>query len=128
MMEITVVPLSQIGKIKIGMCRDEVRRILGEAREFKKSKFSRNTTDDFGWCHVFYDNDNKCEAVEIFDAKVFVGKICVFPAKKSEIISVFSDLTSDDYGYTSVKYSVGIAAPDGNPESILFGAKGYYKK
>ena len=31
-----------------------------------KSKFSKNTADDFETCHVFYDLDNNCEAIELF--------------------------------------------------------------
>lgn len=126
MRKITVIPLTQIGDIKIGMCRDEVRKILGEAHEFKKSKFSKNTTDDFGWCHIFFDENNKCEAVEIFDAKVYVNNICVFPATELQLKEVFADLTQDEYGYISAQYSVGVSAPDGIPESILFGANNYY--
>ena len=59
-MKINVVPLQEVNGVKFGMHRNEVRAILGEAREFKKSKFSKNTTDDFGYCHVFYDTDNQC--------------------------------------------------------------------
>lgn len=36
-------------------------------------------------------------------------------------------LVSDDDGLISFEESIGIYAPDGAMESVLFGAKGYYK-
>ena len=48
-------PLESIGCIKFGMDRDEVHRLLGaECVEFKKNKFSKNTSDDYKKFHIFY--------------------------------------------------------------------------
>jgi len=57
-MEIKAIPLKSVNGIKFGMKREEVRKLLGEYEEFKKSVLSTNTTDDFGYCHVYY-NKNK---------------------------------------------------------------------
>ena len=54
-MKINATPLQEVNGVKFGMPRNEVRAILGEAREFKKSKFSKNTTDDFGY--IMIDDD-----------------------------------------------------------------------
>ncbi len=126
MYKITAIPLKEVNGVKFGMNRAEVRQILGEAKEFKKSKYSVNTTDDFGFCHVFYDENDKCEAIEIFDAEVVVDNILVFPSNIENAKKMFKDLEKKDDSYISVKSSVGIYAPNNNVESILFGAEGYY--
>ena len=80
-MRLNVNPLESVGDVKFGMTREEVRSIFGDAEEFKKDPDDDITTDDFGFCHVFYDEDDRCEAVEIFDAEVFIdGKQVYSPA------------------------------------------------
>ena len=126
-MRINVVPTSKVGKVEFGMNREEVRALLGEATEFYKFEDDSNTTDDFGFCHVFYNQDNKCEAVEIFnDAEVFCNDILIFPTDFITAKKAISDFEEDDEGLISHSQSIGIYAPDGEMESILFGKTGYY--
>lgn len=128
MAKITVTPLKEVNGVKFGMKRDEVRKILGTFKgEFKKTPFSKTTTDDFGFCHVYYDTDGGCEAVEIFDnTEVVVERTTVFPIDMEKAKQIFSDLTEEDGSFISKSQSVGIYAPYGNMESILFGIPGYY--
>lgn len=121
-------PLKEVNGIKFGMKREEVRKIIGEAKEFKKSKFSKNTTDDFGYCHVFYNDDDECEAIEIFNnTEVLIDETVVFPINISEIKTIIKDLVEDEGSFISKSQSIGIYAPNGNMESILFGNIGYYE-
>ncbi len=86
-----------------------------------------NTTDDFGFCHVFYDNDNKCEAVEVFnDAEVFLNDSLIFPTDFATAKKVIPDFIQDDDGLISYSKSIGIYAPNGEMEGILFGKEKYY--
>ena len=126
------VPLKSIGPVIFGMSREKVRRILGNYEEFRKSRFSRNTTDDFSFCHVYYDTANQVNAVEFFgnEIEILFDGLKIFPAD----VSVFKDsdkdyeFFSDEEGYyTSCIISVGIYAPYGDIESILFGKEAYYK-
>ena len=124
-----VQPLKDINGIKFGMKREVVRKVLsGEVKEFKKTKFSKITTDDFGFCHVYYNANNECEAVEIFDDVTVVinGKI-IFPGSIEIGKSAFIDLEEEEGSYISKSESVGIYAPYGKMESILFGNSGYYE-
>lgn len=124
---LTAVPLLGVNEVKFGMKRDEVREIFGKAREFKKSKFSKNTTDDFGFCHVYYNQDDKCEAIEIFaEVEVFIDEKKVFSEGLEILKSMFSDFEEDDSGFISKRYSIGIYAPHKKVESILLGCEGYY--
>lgn len=121
-------PLKEVNGIKFGMKREDVRKIIGEAKEFKKSKLSKNTTDDFGYCHVFYNDDDECEAIEIFNnTEVLINETVVFPINISEIKAIVKDLVEEEGSFISKSQSIGIYAPNGNMESILFGNIGYYE-
>ena len=119
--------LKDVHGVSFGMKRKDVRSVFGTAKEFKKNKFSETTTDDFGFCHVFYNVEDECEAVEIFDdVKVEVDGAVVFPSDVETIKKQLPDLVEEDGSLISKKFSVGIYAPSGKMESILFGAPGYY--
>ncbi len=122
-------PLKDVNGIKFGMKREEVRKVLGgEVSEFKKSKFSKTTTDNFGICHVFYNMNDECEAVEIFEGvTVDVNGKTIFPTDIESIKKVFGDIEEEYGSFISKSNSIGIYAPSGKMESILFGNKGYYE-
>lgn len=132
MLNWTVEPLKEVNGIKFGMKRDSVRKLFTvEAKEFKKSKFSKNTTDDFGFCHIFYNQQNECEAIEIFrDNKniieILISGAIIFPTSLDIVKSFFKDLEKDGDSYISKANSIGIYAPNDKMESILFGDQGYY--
>ena len=122
MKKIQVVLLESVGNIKFGMTKQEVREKYAVKGEFIKNDCSNNLTDDLGFCHVYYNDEGKCEAVEIFnDVEV------LFPTTYDVAKNVEKSLKQDDEGMISVDMSIGIYAPDGEMESILFGEKGYYE-
>ncbi len=128
MVKINAVPLKGAANIKFGMRREKVREILGEAVEFKKSPFSKTTTDDFGYCHVFYDANDECEAIEIFDgSEVVVNDTVIFPSDIEHAKKILGELLLEYGSYINKYNSVGIYAPYGKMESILFGRPGYYE-
>ncbi len=121
-------PLKKVDKIEFGMEREVVRKLYGQYEEYKKSEYSQNTTDDFGNFHVYYDENDKCEAVEIFDdVEVTINGEIIFPVKIEDAEKIESSLVRDEEGLISIEKSIGIYAPDENMESILFGKKGYYE-
>ena len=107
-MRFDAVPTVGVNEVKFGMNREKVRSLLGAATEFYKFDDDINTTDDFGFCHVFYDENNECEAIEIFDEEAI------------------GDFEQDDEGLISISKSIGIYGPDGHMESILFAKEDYY--
>lgn len=127
--KIVVEPLKGINGILFGIDRGEVRKYFGNNfEEFKKSKFSKNTTDDYGYCHIFYDEDNKFEAIEFFDeVTIIIDDIIVFPNRIEVIKKVSDDFEKDEESYISKEKSIGIYAPNNRMESILLGIKGYYR-
>ena len=84
--------------------------------------------DDFDGVHVYYDLNDKCEAVEIFEGnEVFVHGKKIMPGIEETLKNEFPDIVEEDGYYTSVKSSVGAYAEDGEIKSILFGNQGYYE-
>ena len=121
-------PCKNINGIDFGTDREEVRKILAiEFTEFKKSKYSKNTTDDYGYFHVFYDIHNQMEAIEIFDnIDLFVNEKKLFPSKVDDVKDIFNDAIIENDELTSVNYSIGATLQDGNLVTILVGCKDYY--
>lgn len=98
-----------------------------EPREFRKSPSSENTTDDYGSFHVYYDENDVCVAVEVFpEIEISVDGVVIFPTSLDKATAAIPSLTRDDDGLLSVEESIGIYAPYGEMESILFGVQGYY--
>ncbi len=128
MLKWIVEPLKSVNGIKFGMSRKDVRDIIGQSYfEFRKTKFSKNTSDNFGICHVFYNIQDEFEAIEIFDevGVVIKGKQ-IFPADIAVLSELSGDFIKEDDFYMSKSKSIGIYAPSGKMESILFGIKDYY--
>lgn len=129
MLRLTAKPLTSVGPIKLGATRDDVRMAAGpEFEEFRKTPSSGNTTDDYGSFHVYYDEDDVCVAVEVFpEIEVTVDGEVVFPTSLDRAIAAIPSLERDDDGLISTEQSIGIYAPSGKMESILFGVRGYYE-
>ncbi len=121
-------PCKDVNGIKFGTDREEVRRILGENyKEYRKTEYDDETTDDYGDFHVFYDEDNKMEAIEIFEGiELQMGDAVLFPAMVEDIADLFEDAEYDEDEFTSEGSSIGAEIEDGELVSILVGCEGYY--
>lgn len=124
--------VESVNGIPFGADRAAVRTALGNNfKEFKKSKFSKNTTDDFGSCHIFYSVDDTLEAIEIFSGATICVNNKVISLECPELIewvkSLDPEAEEDSDGIVSKKLSIGIYAPYQEFESILFGKKEYYR-
>lgn len=121
-------PLIGAGEIKFDLDRSELRSILGgNYSEYKKNKYSDNTTDDYGDFHVYYDKDNKCEAVEFFgNCRVSYLGQNLFDLNKKDFSQLFDDCTEEYGSYVSEKMSIGAYIPEDSVETVLVARKGYY--
>ena len=134
-MRFDIVPAVSVNNIPFGASREEVRNALGKYEEFKKDEDDKVTTDDFDFCHVFYDDENRFAAIEIFEENtVYINGRLVYPAKPSELCKLADDF-EEDYGTNiSLSLSMGTDAPDEDEdeedeeiaESVVFAKKGYY--
>lgn len=123
-----LIPNVSVGKIRFGMKRDEVHSLFEtKCTEFKKSKFSKNTADDYGMFHVFYTPDNLVEAVEFFEGvELKLNEKVIFPINTKDIESAIPGIEKEDNSFTHIEKSIGIEAEANKAESILVGAKEYY--
>jgi hypothetical protein len=128
--EIKLIPYNGMEIVKFGDSREVVRKELGNYKEFKKSKFSKNTTDDFRFCHVFYDSENKMEAIEFFpEAQISLNEKQLFSFDYSSLKKFLKDesIKEDDSGARFPKYGISVYVPDlEHIESIMLYAKSYY--
>lgn len=127
-MKFLFIPNQSVDKIEFGCSRVEVRQaLIGFKKEFKKNKFSKNTTDEFEYCHVFYDVNDKCNAIELFDTcELIYENKNLFKLSLSDFKELFPDMIEEYGSYFSKKYSVGVSFDADRVESILVGCKDYY--
>ena len=87
-----IFPFVGVGCIEFDSTRDDNRKKLGKYTEFRKSRFSKNTTDNYGDFHIYYSVDNKVDAIEFFHgAHVLFKDSNIFNLNKEELISLFND-------------------------------------
>lgn len=127
-MILNVIPLVGVGSVRFGMSRRQVRAIWGDASEFQKTPDSIAATDDYGFCHVYYDEKDCCEAIEVFDdAEVLIDGRKLFPLDADELLERFPEFEADDDGPICCRWAAAVYAPYGTAESILFGKEGYFE-
>lgn len=127
-----IVPLKNVGGIIFGMPRADVRKLLGKPlSEFRKTRISVNTTDDYGEFHVYYTADNMCEAVELFGGStVWLNGQTLFPATQASFVSWMHSIDPDcevtESDVLSRKMSIGASFEAEKVVSVLFAQEGYY--
>ena len=133
MYKVDFLPYNGAGQIKFDSAREETRKTLSTFKEeFRKTKFSKNTTDDFSFCHVFYNEQNKVEAVEFFETTEFLFKgknlfLLSLTGLKSLLKSNSIDFQEDDSGLRSDAIGLSVFSPDKEKiDTILIYQKGYY--
>lgn len=133
------VPYSAVGELKFSMERMNVRRILGlPSKEFKKTTSSKNTTDDYGKLHIYYNSEDELEAIEFFgkNSEVFFQSqnLCELNFKEAAALLSREDdnIEFESDGLVSNQLGIALYAPEhqSNPstavETFLFFRKGYF--
>jgi hypothetical protein len=132
-----------VGEIRFGEFREEVRKLIGSRfEEFRRSASSTNTSDHYVelGCFVYYDTENKVEAVElskpanaIFDGvdllDVSIESLMAFMRSHDSKIELESDgFVSNKTGVSAYIPGIDVDpdSPDLRAESILAFRPGYY--
>jgi len=108
-----------VNPFKPGMTRGQLREILGDFNEFRKTKFSKNSTDEFlsSSVHVFYHENGIVKGVEIFKNSEFIifGKN-LFKMSAHEAMSFIenngADVSCSDVGFNVDSLGIRIYAPE----------------
>ena len=131
MLKLNYQPFKSVGNICFNDTRKEVRNKCGDFKEFKKSKYSKNTTDDFRLYHVYYDENNIVEAVEVFaGVDVEYMNVSLFLLTYKELKNMLNDekIECDSTGAIFHTHGISAYVPDETKiESLLFFKNGYYK-
>lgn len=127
-----------VGNILLGMTSEQIQNIMGIIpTKFKKIQTSKMYTDAYEWFHVYYNDKGKCEAIEIFEPSipVFNGQYLInrpFIEVKNYFDTIDDSIETNDAGFTSLKYGIGIYAPyaedepDEPIEGVIIFEHGYY--
>ncbi len=128
MTTLNIIPAKSINGIEFGAEQADVEASLGQATStFKKTKWSKGKTADYGSFHIHYNAADQLEAIEIFDATIELPSTAIkIPATIDEVLKALPSLKSSERDFTSESESIGAYAEDGNVVSILFGKPGYY--
>ena len=66
-----------------------------------------------------------------FATNIKIDEDTILPTKFNEIFKLLEKIDEkleiEEDGCTSIKYSIGVYAPNKKVESVLFGKEGYYK-
>lgn len=86
----SLVPGQGVNNVCFNEPRETVRQKLGGYKEFKKSRFSKNTSDMFSSLCVFYTDDNKAREIEFYHGTqlMFRGKD-LFQLSAEELMALF---------------------------------------
>jgi hypothetical protein len=123
-----IVPFERVGNISFGEDRESVRSKMGEFKEFRKSKFSKNTTDAFGGCHVYYTVENTVEAVELFkDTTPVLQHKNLFLFKPSQIKALIKDsgVVESDGMMSFPSVGIDLSVMGDQVESVFVHSKDY---
>ena len=98
----------------------------------KKSAFSKNTMDVYESFHVFYNENDEMEAIELFEGnRLSLDRKTLFPGSIRNAKKLIPDLKENGGSYISASMSFGITVSPDDPdliESVLVGCKGYYEE
>ncbi len=110
-----------VGDIFFGMSRDEARQLLGEYREFENNLIKINSFDQFAFCNLGYDENNKVEFISFNEFNTIELKL------ENKIISSMSAL--ELYAYIS-KLDKNLELEEGGVsfESNTLGIAAYFEK
>lgn len=120
--------LKGVDSIHFGDSREKVRKEFGKFTEFRKNKFSKNTTDDFKSFHVYYNAENEVEAIEFFpESGLEFNDKKLFEMKFSDFNFEDTDIERDSCSITFKTLGFSVYSPSNSKiESIVVFRKGYY--
>lgn len=105
-----------VGDITLGMTRREARNLLGEYREFRNGTINMNTFDQFSFCHLGYDVNDKVEFICIHsfnEVALSLDNIIISEMSSLELFSFISKLDPnvelEDGGVSFESNALGIA-------------------
>jgi hypothetical protein len=126
-----LIPTIKCGEVSFHTDRTSVRTSLGRYKTFRKSRTSENTTDDFGYCHTYYNQSEQLIAIEFFpETDLRYEGYELFKLTSAELASLIcsndAETIDDSYYLTSKKLGIGAEFDENKVNSILVCTSDYY--
>jgi hypothetical protein len=126
-----LIPMVRCGEIEFLSDRVLVRKSLGNFTVFTKSKQSENSTDNFGYCHAYYNAENKIVAIEFFTgADLEYKSYKLFELTPDGLVSLLEtddkETIVDEFSVFSRKLGVRAEKTVDEIKSVLICAPGYF--
>ncbi len=139
-MKLNIEPYICVGPIKFDLLREKIHAIIKSPFiQFEKTTLSRSLTDSYDelGLHVFYDESDRCEAVEIFTiSDLLYRNAPIFDKSHNENLKYLDkiDSSTEKDDVSIISYSLGLSIfsetgiynPDSKINSVLVFRKGYY--
>jgi hypothetical protein len=131
-MNFEIVPIVKCGDLIFLTDRANVRLLLGKYNTFKKSKTSENLTDDFEFCHAYYNTFDQLIAIEFFpeaDLRFSGEKLFSLSAKELvNMLKTFDEaVVMDEYSIFSKALGICVEIDEGDIKSVLVSTADYYE-
>lgn len=130
---VNIDPGKEAAGIKFGAKRDQLRSKMGEGsfKEFKKTKTKKYPVDDFGYMHVYYNDDAQVEGVEIFDdVDVVCNSVTLIPNTFDKVVKslkkIDENVKVNKSSIVSRKLNIGLSIRGDKVASVFAGVEGYY--
>lgn len=120
--------------LKLNIDRKKFRESIDKKPiEFKKTVWSKISSEDYGLFHVFYDDNDLVDAIEFFnEIEVFLNENNLMKISRIEAREIIKsndiNFIEDDFGIISKKLSIAICCPTDIVESVLVGRENYFDK
>lgn len=127
-----LVPTVKCGELAFLTDRTNIRELLGKYSTFTKSKLSENTTDDFGFFHVYYNASNQLIAIEFFlevDLQLYGEKLLLLSAEElANLLKSYDEaVVIDEYSILSKALGICAEVDEGEIKSALVCTSDYYE-
>lgn len=130
----SITPFVGTNNINFGMSSEEISYILGINPLKIKKGGVKNYIDEYPFGFIYYDDNGKCEGIELFyPATVVFENNIILNNTTEQVMSLFKSkhfelvIENKDVFY-SPNYSIGIYGENGEVMTVFIGKKGCYNE
>ena len=106
-------PFKGTNLLKLGLTSEEYKDIIGVKPEKFQKSYSDNYVDDYGFCHIEYDDNGKSKLISFFNPTevsfngfLLLGEYRDSTEVKEYMLSIDSNCEYDESNLYSYKYNI----------------------
>lgn len=125
---LSITPFIGVGHLRFGLCRSEVRTLLGRPSErWRRSTWSRNLTDRYEqwWMTLDYSDSDELEFIEVGRGRcsVLLGDVQLMPGRAREVVDRLGEsgvaTCPSDSGFSIVGAGVNLYVPSAEGGAVV---------